>query len=61
MARAHCYKVTRSIAFVRAVAYEDDPEDPVATAQATFMLDSSAGKKPGANLKPSRAARGRRQ
>lgn len=57
MARAHCYKVTRSVAFVRAVAYEDDPEDPVATAQATFMLDSSAGKKAGANLKPSKAAR----
>lgn len=53
-ARAHCYKITRSVAFVRAVAYEDDPEDPVATAQATFMLDSNAGKKPGANLKPSR-------
>ncbi len=55
LARAHCYKITRSVAFVRAVAYEDDPEDPVATAQATFMLDSSAGKKAGANLKPSRS------
>ncbi|MEW6389119.1 MAG: PaaI family thioesterase [Pseudomonadota bacterium] len=57
LARAHCYKLTRSVAFVRAVAYDRDPEDPVATAQATFMLDSSAGKKPGANLKPSRASR----
>lgn len=57
LARAHCYKLTRSIAFVRAVAYEDDPDDPVAAAQAAFMLDSSAGKKPGANLKPPRAAR----
>jgi uncharacterized protein (TIGR00369 family) len=57
LARAHCYKLTRSIAFVRAVAYDRDPEDPVATAQATFMLDSSAGKKPGANLKPSREPR----
>ena len=57
MARAHCYKLTRSVAFVRAVAYDRDPEDPVATAQATFMLDSSAGKKPGANLKPSREPR----
>ncbi len=57
LARAHCYKLTRSIAFVRAVAYDRDPEDPVATAQATFMLDSSAGKTPGANLKPSREPR----
>jgi uncharacterized protein (TIGR00369 family) len=53
-ATAYCYKVTRSVAFVRAVAYEDDPDDPVAAAQAAFMLDSSAGKKPGANLKPPR-------
>jgi len=62
-ATAYCYKVTRSVAFVRAVAYEDDPDDPVAAAQAAFMLDSSAGKKPGANFKPPRgkgsaAARG---
>jgi len=37
-ARAHCYKLTRSIAFVRAAAYDRDHEDPVATAQAAFML-----------------------
>ena len=37
-AKAHCYKLTRLIAFVRATAYDRDPEDPVATAQATFML-----------------------
>ena len=37
-ARAHCYKLTRSIAFVRATAYDKDPDDPVATAQAAFML-----------------------
>jgi uncharacterized protein (TIGR00369 family) len=55
LARAHCYKVTRSVAFVRAVAYEDDPDDPVAAAQAAFMLDSSAGKRPGANFKPPRS------
>lgn len=55
LARAHCYKVTRSVAFVRAVAYEDDPDEPVAAAQAAFMLDSSAGRRPGANLKPPRS------
>ena len=36
--RAHCYRTTHTIAFVRAVAYEDDPEDPIATAQGAFML-----------------------
>ncbi|MFI4975041.1 MAG: PaaI family thioesterase [Caulobacterales bacterium] len=36
--RAHCYKATHTVAFVRAVAYEDDPEDPIATAQGAFML-----------------------
>lgn len=40
-ARAHCYKLTHSIGFVRAVAYDRDIEDPVATAQATFMMTSS--------------------
>ena len=54
LARAHCYKLTRSVAFVRAVAYEDDPDDPIAAAQAAFMLDSSGGRKAGANLKPAR-------
>jgi uncharacterized protein (TIGR00369 family) len=37
-ARAHCYKLTHTIAFVRATAYDRDPDDPVATAQAAFML-----------------------
>ena len=37
-ARAHCYKTTKSIGFVRASAYEDDPDDPIATVQAAFVL-----------------------
>ena len=55
---AHCYKLTRSMAFVRATAYEHTADDPVATAQAAFMLDSNAGRKAGANLKPSRSEEG---
>jgi uncharacterized protein (TIGR00369 family) len=53
-AEAHCYKMTRSVAFVRAVAYDRDSEDPVATAQAAFMLDSSGGRRPGSNYKPAK-------
>jgi uncharacterized protein (TIGR00369 family) len=41
-ARAHCYKLGRSVAFVRAVAYEHSPDNPVAAAQAAFMLNSSS-------------------
>ena len=37
-ASAHCYKLTRTIAFVRAHAYDADPQDPIATAQAAFIL-----------------------
>lgn len=39
-ARAHCYKLTHSIGFVRAVAYDRKLDDPVATAQAAFMLNT---------------------
>jgi acyl-coenzyme A thioesterase PaaI-like protein len=38
-AEAHCYKLTRSIAFVRAQAWDADPADPIATAQAAFVLN----------------------
>lgn len=38
-AEAHGYKVTRTIGFVRAHAWDTDPENPVATAQATFMIN----------------------
>ena len=44
-ARAHCYRITHSVAFVRATAYDRDPEDPVATVQAAFMLNT-AGQPP---------------
>ena len=39
--KAHCYKLTRSIAFLRAVAFEDDETDPVATAQGAFVLSGA--------------------
>lgn len=37
-AEAHGYKLTRSVGFVRAQAWDLDSGDPVATAQAAFML-----------------------
>lgn len=52
VAEARCYRLTRSIAFVRAWAFEDSPDDPVAAAQAAYMLDSSSGRPVGANLQP---------
>ena len=53
-ARAECYKLTRNVAFVRAVAHHGDDTDLIAAATATFMvrtrgksvIDRMGGKKP---------------
>ena len=37
---ASCYRLTRSIAFVRASAWQDDEREPVAVSKATFMRGS---------------------
>lgn len=36
--RGECLKLTRSIAFVRGIAYDDTPDDPLAHVAGTFML-----------------------
>lgn len=51
LTEARCYRLTRSIGFVRAWAFEDDPADPVAAAQSTYVIDSDGGRGIGANLK----------
>lgn len=35
--RGECYRITRSIAFVRGQAHDGDPEDPLAHVAGTFM------------------------
>lgn len=52
IAEARCYRLTHSIAFVRAWAFEDSPDDPAAAAQSAYMVDSRAGRPVGANLRP---------
>ncbi len=37
-ARAHCFKRTRNVAFVRAAAFTHSVDAPIATCTATFML-----------------------
>lgn len=43
IAHATCYKKTRNVAFTRAVAYHDDPNDPIASSVGTFMLSTKSG------------------
>ena len=38
IAVAEAHKLTRNIAFVRAFAHQGDPDDPVASSTATFMM-----------------------
>jgi uncharacterized protein (TIGR00369 family) len=36
--RGECYRTTRSIGFVRGIAHDGDPEDPIANVAGTFMF-----------------------
>jgi uncharacterized protein (TIGR00369 family) len=39
---AECYKVTRTIAFVRGIAYQETFRDPIANCAGTFMLGATS-------------------
>ncbi len=41
-AQAHCYRLTHNVAFVRATAYTDSIEQPVASAVGAFMLGTAS-------------------
>lgn len=43
-AKATCYKMTKNVAFTRAVAYHDDEADPIAHSVGTFMVSTKAGR-----------------
>lgn len=40
---AHCFRITRSVAFVRGEVWQTDRSEPIATVQASFMLSTPAG------------------
>jgi uncharacterized protein (TIGR00369 family) len=42
---AHCYRVTRNVAFVRAEVWQRERDEPIAAAQASFMLSTASGKR----------------
>lgn len=51
LAEAHCYKIGRNVAFVRAIAYEESPDNAIAHAASAFMVNPAAARKAGANLR----------
>ena len=42
VARVECYKLTRNVAFTRGFAFNDDPDDPLASMSATYMMNTPA-------------------
>jgi uncharacterized protein (TIGR00369 family) len=45
LAEAHCYKIGKNVAFVRATAFEDSADNAIAHATSAFMVNSRARKK----------------
>lgn len=40
--RGECYRLTRRVAFVRGMAHDGDPHDPIAHVTGTFMMTNEA-------------------
>ena len=51
-ARVDCYRVTRSVAFIRGTAWDRDPGDPFASCAGSFMLGANSAGSPFARLVP---------
>ena len=43
IADAECYRLTRNVAFVRGIAFHDDPEDAIASCAGTFIILGPGG------------------
>ena len=52
IADAECYRLTRSIAFVRALAHHGEAGRPIAHGASTFKLDSPGGPLPARGASP---------
>ena len=44
VARVECFKLTRNVAFTRGFACNEDPDDPLASMSATYMLNTLAAR-----------------
>lgn len=49
---AHCFRLTASVAFMRAEVWQDDSAQPIAVALSAFMLGTPRGTKPAAPPAP---------
>lgn len=48
---AHCFKLTKSVAFVRGTAFHDDIDDPIATCMSAFMLAANRAVPPSSGMR----------